>query len=496
MEVNSGISFILFVEKSNVNLRSQLSTMVEVCKKLDDQLEVLIFVKDLSDDIKKAICGYDQASVIKHEAINFYPSALRSGLKQARHEKVLVCFSDDIVTAHCLEQIIIGLEHYQFICGARPILKEGLRISIYRWLWHKLVRCLFNINLKDINCPYKAFLRSKVNEIGFLESDGTLTHTELAARMKAKNMTIAEFPLESFHPESQETESYGFFVLFGTLCNLMKLKGRISKTQKRLLDESQFHDEWASSINVDKLLIHENFKAITAVENRYALNAMGDINGKRILDLGCGAGETSVYFALQGAQVTAVDISEEMISIVKQLAAKWNVDVDAKVIVGEDMELDSSSFDYVFGNGVLHHLDRKKAYNEINRVLKPGGKAIFIEPLCYNPVISVYRLLAKTVRTKNETPFRFSDFIYLKKLFAKVEHCEFWLMTQLIFIYFFVVKRSNPRKERYWKKVIVEADSIAGMFKKLSKIDEWLFKYMPFLKRFSWNTVIVLEKSE
>jgi len=110
-------------------------------------------------------------------------------------------------------------------------------------------------------------------------------------------------------------------------------------------------------------------------------------------------------------------------------------------------------------------------------------------------VISIYRLLAKTVRTKNEEPFSFRDFRYLKKLFPCVKHTEFWLATQLIFIYFFVVKRISPRKERYWKKVIADADGLAPAYKKLLKVDNFLLKRIPFLRRFCWNTVIVLGKA-
>jgi len=82
----------------------------------------------------------------------------------------------------------------------------------------------------------------------------------------------------------------------------------------------------------------------------------------------------------------------------------------------------------------------------------------------------------------------------LRRLFADVKHREFWLATQLIFIYFFLIKRISPRKERYWKKIIAEADNLAPMYTKLLKVDNWILKYMPFLRAFCWNTVIVLEK--
>jgi len=477
---NQGISFIIPIEESNTNLRTQLSAMAKVCDELGCDYEVMVFVRGEDRELKKIVENVQNAYQIRHEAVNFYPSALRTGLKRTKYEKVLVCFSDDIVTVHCIKQMMLGLEHYDLICGIRPVLKRGIRAAIYSWGWHKLVKFFFDVGLKDINCPYKAFLANKVKQVGYLESDGSLTHTELVSRVKAMGMKIAEFPLESFHLESQKEKTYNPLVLIWTLYRLIRLKVQIFKAKKRLANESDFHDDWASTMNVDHLIIRENFEAVTAVENRYALKVMGNIEGKRILDLGCGAGETSVYFVLKGAKVTAADISPGMINVVNQLSAKWNVQVDAKVIIGEDMDLQSDYYDYVFGNGVLHHLDRKKAYNEIFRVLKPGGRAIFIEPLCYNPIISIYRVLAKTVRTRNEKPFRFRDLRYLRKLFASVEHDEFWLATQLIFIYFFLIKRVNPRKERYWKKIIIEADSLASMHKKLLKIDNWLFKYLLF----------------
>jgi len=493
--VNSdGVSFIITIEKSNRNLRAQLEAMTTTCRELGCDYEVLVFLKRKQNETAKIIEEFQGTYQIEHATINFFPSALRTGLKRARYEKVLICCSDDIVTTNCIKQMLLGLRHYHLICGVRPVLRQGLRISIYRWLWHKLVKFLFNVRLKDINCPYKAVIRTKVRQIAYLESGGTLAHTELVARMKAQKMDIAEFPLASFHQDSDERESYNILVLIWTLYRLVKLKVQIVKTRKRLSNESDFHDAWASTVHVEDLLVTESFEAVTAIENRHALNTMGDIKGKRILDLGCGLGESSVYFALKGAVVTAVDISPEMIRVVNQLAEKWDVEVDARTMIAEDMDLPSGQYDFVFGNGILHHLDRKKAYNEIFRVLKPGGRAVFIEPLCYNPIISIYRVFARTVRTKNEKPFRFRDLRYLRKLFARVRHSEFWLATQLVFIYFFLIRHASPAKERYWKKVIAEADSLAPMYTKLLKVDNWLLKYMPFLKIFCWNTVIVLEK--
>ncbi|OHB97746.1 MAG: hypothetical protein A2W74_10070 [Planctomycetes bacterium RIFCSPLOWO2_12_38_17] len=260
------------------------------------------------------------------------------------------------------------------------------------------------------------------------------------------------------------------------------------------VSEETFHDKWAKEINPSELLVYETFESITAVENKYALSTFGDIAGKALLDLGCGAGETSVYFALKGAKVTAVDISAEMLKITEKLSNQYGVNVITIRSVVEKLEFPNSSFDYVFGNGVLHHVQLNQSIKEIKRVLKPNGKAIFVEPLNHNPLIHVYRILAKNVRTPTEHPFEFKDFKLVKKHFGRVTHREFWLFSLLIFV-IFLCKGAHPSRERYWKKIIVEGEKYKKSYTFLKKIDDFILKLFPFLGRFCWNTVIVLENN-
>ena len=257
--------------------------------------------------------------------------------------------------------------------------------------------------------------------------------------------------------------------------------------------EEAFHDEWAAEMDVSELLVVESFEADTALENKYVLDVLGDTSGKRALELGCGAGEGAVYFALQGADVVATDISQGMLDVAQRLAAHHGVSIQTDKSPAEALPYDDESFDVIYGNGVLHHVDFRKAVREAARVLKPGGKAVFIEPLSYNPVINVYRHIAHTVRTEDERPFVFADLDDMLPYFRRGHHKEFWLSTLSIFLYFYLVERSDPSKERYWKKVIKDAPRFAGMFSVLDGIDEVLLK-LPPLRYLCWNTVIVLEK--
>ena len=95
--------------------------------------------------------------------------------------------------------------------------------------------------------------------------------------------------------------------------------------------ETEFHDAWAADTPLDAVLVRECFESPTALENRFILALMGNLRGKRVLDIGAGLGESSVYFALQGAEVTTTDISPLMVDKVLQLARNYGVRVTGVV---------------------------------------------------------------------------------------------------------------------------------------------------------------------
>lgn len=258
--------------------------------------------------------------------------------------------------------------------------------------------------------------------------------------------------------------------------------------------ERTFHDQWAQGIDIESLMLSESFEAETALENSYALSCIEPVAGKKLLDIGCGAGETSVYMAMRGADVTASDISGEMLKVAEQLAAHHGAKLRTQQCVAEQLPFADGEFDIVFGNGILHHVEVEQAVKEIKRVLKVGGKAVFIEPLAYNPAIWAYRIFASGVRTPTEKPFYWKQFRTIEDIFGNLHHREFWFTTLSVFLYFFFIERQNPSKVRYWKKVIEDADRIKWLFSPLKNLDDKLLKAMPWLGPFCWNTVILVKK--
>ncbi len=493
------VSTVLIVESDHTRaLVSNLAMLRDVLDRYCPRHELIVMQNggDAGAVIETARNYWPDAEHIRYSRQQLYGVLLKRGIRRSSLPFILVIDAANELAPESIELMLRSMPHADMLIGRRGGNREGVRGTAYTWGWTKLAMMLFGIDAYDINCPIKMIRRSKLQEIGFLESQGEIFHTELLARMIGAKGVVLECPLNAVKPVGQKFGKLGFGTLLWLLGQIFSLWRRVRKLKKQHAAESEFHDEWANTINVDELDVPLNFTAITAAENRYCIERMGDLRGKRVLDLGCGAGETSVYFAMQGANVTAVDISEGMINVVKRLAKRYDVDVDARAMLAEDLKFDDNTFDIVFGNGVLHHTYRPATYEEVNRVLKPGGQGIFIEPLTYNPVIEVYRHIAKAVRTEDEKPFSYRDFKKLRHIFASVEHKEFWVCTLWIFMRMFLVERLHPAKYRYWKHIITHHEQYADLYTRLRRIDDWLLPKVPLIGRLAWNTVIVLRKSD
>lgn len=110
--------------------------------------------------------------------------------------------------------------------------------------------------------------------------------------------------------------------------------------------------------------------------------------GRRALELGCGTGQFTVEFARSGAEVTAVEISPELLDQARTrpggAAVHWTLGRF------ESTPLDGP-FDAVIGSSVLHHLAIAPSLARIRELLIPGGTLCFAEPNFMNPQVFLER---------------------------------------------------------------------------------------------------------
>jgi SAM-dependent methyltransferase len=158
----------------------------------------------------------------------------------------------------------------------------------------------------------------------------------------------------------------------------------------------------ASHANVANLLADETQvrryldpPADTCYPLEYSYHLLGDVRGKTVLEYGCGDGLNTMVLARRGARVKALDISPDLIEIARQRLIVNQIAGDVEFIVGSahDLPLPDDSVDVVFGMAILHHLDLALSAREVKRVLRPGGRAIFNEPVRNSKLITALRNL-------------------------------------------------------------------------------------------------------
>jgi SAM-dependent methyltransferase len=167
---------------------------------------------------------------------------------------------------------------------------------------------------------------------------------------------------------------------------------------------------------------------------------LGNVRDKSVLEYGCGQGEFALWLLDQGATVSGIDVSEFNIEHCREKARAHGIDASRykfEVMDAHQTSFPDASFDRIVGNGIIHHLDLAAAMNEVDRLLKPGEKALFQEPLGENPLLRVYRKFAG-IHTDDERPLTRADLQYLienwnvKTKYTGVVTLPFCLLTSLI----------------------------------------------------------------
>lgn len=256
-----------------------------------------------------------------------------------------------------------------------------------------------------------------------------------------------------------------------------------SEEQER---EEQFWDKvgakWLEGFDSNALLVGEarRFLSGSTVAFDYLLGQLGDPKGLTVLDYGCGSGWLSTYLAQRGAMVDGFDISSKLVELGMKRALVNGVpdSVHLRKMSAEQLEYADGAFDRVVGISILHHVSLNDAAKELYRVLKPGGKALFIEPLGESNILNairnhLFRVHHGEIRTVDaEHPLTYSDINAIGSSFGKIELREFQL-TEMI--------------------ARVTGDRITKAFG-LQKLDAALLRFFPSLKKFCRLVVIAYVK--
>jgi ubiquinone/menaquinone biosynthesis C-methylase UbiE len=244
--------------------------------------------------------------------------------------------------------------------------------------------------------------------------------------------------------------------------------------------EREFHDALARDLDIDALMVDHRPDAL----DRALLELAGELRGLRILDAGCGQGDLTLHLLQLGSRVTALDLSEGMIEVVRRRARRLPDQIDCLTTVAAPLErtdLPDATFDLILGKFILHHVDIASGAQELQRLLAPGGRAIFIENAGDNTLLTFARdrLAGRwgipRLGTEDEHPLRSRDIAALRSVFARVT--AHYPVFEFLVLFDRQVLRFRSRRAT----------------RAIRAIDNSLYRFVPRLRRYSYRVIVELE---
>jgi 2-polyprenyl-3-methyl-5-hydroxy-6-metoxy-1,4-benzoquinol methylase len=242
--------------------------------------------------------------------------------------------------------------------------------------------------------------------------------------------------------------------------------------------EARFFDETYAEGHLNELDFLGDYP-----DMRCLVRLLGGLEGKTILDVGCGVGSNSLALAVRGAAVHAIDVSPEAVRLTRENARRFNISLaGVHVMSATHLAFPDETFDAVCGVAILHHVLHhtlgQQLMDQMWRVLKPGGRAVFLENNGDNRTLMFLRrhmrlVGGRRIGDEDERPLTAAVVRERSSRFQTVRfiHSELFLF----------------RIASTWLPCLQRS---AHLFTALDRA----FSFSPMLNRFGWARMVYLEK--
>lgn len=244
-------------------------------------------------------------------------------------------------------------------------------------------------------------------------------------------------------------------------------QSRVAQDEARWKEEAAFFDRDADGRVQEVLPVEpQTLRRYTARLLRrrssaeFRFRVAKNLQGKRVLDVGCGDGNNSVLLAKLGAHVTGIDVSPKSIQVAKKRAEVNGVSNLVQFVCSpvEEAEIPPHSFDVIWGDAILHHMIENLEFvlQQLTLWAKPGALMLFSEPVNLNRTLRRLRFAfpIETDVTPGERPLEPSELKILKRFLPELRirfYSFFGRLDRFILIGY------NYERSPLWRQIIANS---------------------------------------
>lgn len=189
------LSMILPAFNEEANIEQAMAEVTAVGERLCSEHEIIV-VDDGSADrtaplVRAAAARDPRVRLVQHDHNRGYGEALRTGFLASRLDLVFFTDADNQFDLDDLERFLPWIDKVDVVAGYRFKRQDALRRRFLAWAWNRLVRVVFYVPVRDIDCAFKLFRRYVFESLD-LESVGAMVNTELMVKLGRSGAGVVE----------------------------------------------------------------------------------------------------------------------------------------------------------------------------------------------------------------------------------------------------------------------------------------------------------------
>jgi len=224
------ISIVLPAYNEEEGIEEQVRVVLDATEPMGFEAREIIIVNDGSADrtgeiIDRLAREIDEVRAVHHPHNLGYADALKNGFGAARYELVFYTDSDLQFDVREIKNFLPAIDDYHLVCGFRIYRFDPFTRLFLSWGYNLLVRVLFQIRIRDIDCAFKLFRREIFDRI-HIESKNFFVDTEILAKARAYGMRMTEIGVRHY-PRKVGQSTVRPSHIWNTLVEIARMWSRI-----------------------------------------------------------------------------------------------------------------------------------------------------------------------------------------------------------------------------------------------------------------------------